>query len=330
MKLFGKEYESPYYRVIVIFGIKIRLMRRHRVAHLIRDQLRRDALPSFEFDAFRAFEWHLLENNHIMNLERPEILGDKILWLRRNYYSNLPLYHRLYNKETFKDWMAEQGLSGHVPKTYGAWDSMHDVEWDLLPDQFVIKAVKGTYGREVILVHNKSKLDMKATLARMAKWQTDGKPTRIMAEELLSEDTSGRLTDYKFFCIDGKCRFVIAYARGRDLGSVAEKTFNFYTPDWEKGKTIPDRVVIGPARAQVRDIPRPKHLEKMLALSEKLAAYFPLVRVDLYQCGDKIYVGELTFCPADGRIRFEPREFDKIYGDMCVLPEPLPPLGGGG
>ncbi|MCU0862051.1 MAG: hypothetical protein MUE65_07010, partial [Methanomassiliicoccales archaeon] len=73
--------------------------------------------------------------------------------------------------------------------------------------------------------------------------------------------------------------------------------------------------------ASTQDIERPRNLERMLDISRRLSSPFPFVRVDFYDLGDRVYVGELTFYPHGGMERFNKQEYDLMLGEMLVLPE---------
>ncbi|MCL1892560.1 MAG: hypothetical protein FWF97_04745 [Alphaproteobacteria bacterium] len=304
------------YRTLTIFGLTFRFIHRTRVrqANLW--------LQRMDIRFPEAFARHLQKTGQAMDWENPVTLSEKILWLWKYYYSRLPLFYRLYNKETFKYWMQEKGMGEYVPKLLGAWDRPQDIDWDKLPNQFVLKLVKGARGKQVMLVRDKSKLNKRHAIRKMKKWDYYGAKPRIIAEELLQDNDSGGLTDYKLFCLNGKPQYMIVYSRTKGTTRVSEKTYNSYDTNWKETPYV----VSVPSNPPRGNIPRPKHLDKMLALAKKLSAEFPMVRVDLYLIGDKIYVGELTFIPSGGKMLIEPMEYNKKLGDMLELPEKLPPL----
>ncbi|MCL1892561.1 MAG: hypothetical protein FWF97_04750 [Alphaproteobacteria bacterium] len=315
MKIISKTTDGLY-RIFNIFGLKIRVFNfgRVRKAHYW----------------VRHENWKLIEANaHYsrktgvpLDLENPVTFSEKVLWLWKYYYTRLPLFYKLYNKETFKQWMIEKSMGEYVPRLLGAWNNPRDIDWDGLPDKFVLKLAKGSFGKQVMLVHDKSKLNRKRALRKISRWAYYGEKNRIIAEELLSENDDGDLKDYKFFCIDGKPRFIIAYARGKELAGVFDKKRKCYDTNWSP---LPYLVSMG-ITPQRGNIPRPKHLDKMLDLAGKLAVEFPFVRVDLYLVGDHVYVGELTFIPFGGKMIVSSPEYNKKLGDMLKLPEKLPPL----
>ena len=278
--------------------------------------------------------WHFENSGYLMDWENPKTFTEKILWLYKYYYSRLPLYYRILNKETFKELMIEKGFSDYIiPKLHRTWDKPEDIKWDALPDTFVLKQAIGNHGTEIMLVRDKSKLDKESALLKMREWRKSTRGEldttanfRIIAEEFLPGNDHGGFTDYKLMCLGGKTRFILAYTRKSDSTEVSEKTLGIYNPDWSK----PPFTIKTGRSPKPGDIERPKNLEKMVELADTLATVFelPLVRVDLYNINGRIFIGELTMLPAGAKYIFNPAEYDHIFGDMVILPEKRPLLNG--
>ena len=204
-------------------------------------------------------------------------------------------------------------------KLIGKYDSVNDIDWDALPDQFVIKTTHGSGGNNVVICPDKAKLDvlsLKGTLETSnhpvktntagREWAYYGLRPGIIVEELLinSENPKAGINDYKIFCYNGVAKYVVLDA-DRYIGHKR----NVYDREWN------DLHVLSDCPAVDREIPKPQNLDELLKVAEKLSEGFPYVRVDLYDVDNKIYFGELTFYPWSGYVQFEPDEWDTIFGE---------------
>ena len=176
-----------------------------------------------------------------------------------------------------------------------------------------------------VIITNKSELDLKALKRKIKKWQSANQYFRtgqewaykdvapkLIAEKYLKNDERDSLTDYKFYCFDGKPEFLEVH-----LDRVENHKRAFYDFNFER---LPFRYV-SEEKSISEKIKKPKTLEKMISLSEILAENFPFVRVDFYSVSGKIIFGEMTFYPSDGRKDFYPENYNKILGDLIVLPK---------
>lgn len=254
-----------------------------------------------------------------LDLKNPSTFNEKLQWLK--LHDRKTVYQTYVDKYQVKEYIAEQIGEEYVIPTIGVWDRADDIDFGKLPDQFVLKCVHGS-GCNVIC-KDKGSLDITDTKQKLDRWMhqswywpgrewpyRDVRP-RIIAEPYL-EDSSGQLTDYKFFCFGGEVRcFKIDFDRA--TGHRA----NYYTPDGELmrfGETIcpPD---------YDRKIDMPTSLEKMIEFAKKLSEGIPFVRVDFYEVNGHILFGELTLFPASGFGRFTDTVWDYRLGEWLVLPE---------
>ena len=213
------------------------------------------------------------------------------------------------------------GLQYVIP-TLGVWNHFDDIEFDTLPNQFVLKCTHDS--GSVILVDDKNQLDIRKAKRIMEKflgrnlyyyareWPYKNVPPRIIAEPYLKNDSGEELMDYKIMCFDGKvkCSFVCSERFNGDGLKVT-----FYDTDW---KVMPFE------RHYPRSehpIEKPLNYEEMVALAEKLAKDIPFVRVDFYEVNGRTYFGELTFYPGAGFEEFTPSEWDRTLGDWIHLPD---------
>lgn len=253
----------------------------------------------------------------IANLENPRLFSEKLQWYKLNHRD--PLMQRVANKYTVRDYISETGYGCLLNDLIGVYTDVGQIDFDKLPDQFVLK---GTHGSGFnIIVKDKSRLNRRHAKMMMRSWLNqhiawsgrewvyEKMPRHIIAEKYL-EDETGELRDYKFYCFNGTPAFMqLEVGRGTD-----HNTRNFYDMDWQLmpfGKELPHNPDI--------NVLRPVMFEEMKRIAADLSKPFQYVRVDLYQVGNKVYFGELTFFPAGGAPDFVPAEYDEIVGKMWRL-----------
>lgn len=254
---------------------------------------------------------------YLPNYEHPRTLNDKVAYYLENYFFKSPITKVIGTKYFAKKYVADIVGNEHVVQLLGVWDNPEDINWDLLPNKFVLKTVRGNFGREVILVSDKSKLNVSGMVKQLRflcentpgikEFKIDNK--RIIAEELL-EPEGNDLIDYKFFCSFGKP--LVAYCLAMKKNSetdVDSKTFSFYSvPEWK-------RLYIKADTHGFNNIPKPKNYIKMIELCEKLSKPFPLIRIDLYEIGDRVLVGEITEDASGGKSIMNPVIWDFKLGE---------------
>ena len=258
-----------------------------------------------------------------LNFDNPKTFNEKIMWTKL-YYQN-PLITVCSDKFAVKEYVKQTIGEGYYVPNIASWDDPDDIDFDALPDRFVLK-VNWSSGYNII-VKDKSKLDISATRATLKKWM---KPDRnsyyqyfnwgfkhakpvVYAEEYL-EQIDGQVYDYKFFTFSGEVK-ALFIATDRSSDSV---TFDFFDRDFNY---MP--FTYGHTRHANPLPPKPRNYDKMVELAEKLAKPFPFVRVDFYEVGDKIYLGEMTFYSGGGLLPFEPVEWDYKFGEWFQLPDKL-------
>ncbi len=258
-----------------------------------------------------------LETGKMMDWKNPKDFTQKlqVLKLRAKLdYEHLSLFQ---DKARVKDFVKERIGSEYVIPTYGVWDKAEDIDFDSLPDKFVIKPTHGGGGKGVVVCKDKSALDREKVRKiqekyskrilwkRYREYAYKGIQPRIIAELLLEDSqTPDHLEDFKFFCFNGKCEFFkINFVTDRHHA-------NYYTTDF---KLLEIEEVIWPRDPNI-DIPRPKNLELMVELAEKLSVGFPFVRVDFYNIDGKIYFGEFAFYPSSGFDNYAPEWADEWIG----------------
>lgn len=260
-----------------------------------------------------------------LNLEDPKTFNEKIMWSKL-YYQN-PLITKCCDKFAVKEYVAETIGEEYTIPTIGQWERPEDIDFDELPDRFALK-VNWSSGYNVIC-SNKEQLDKNATIDKLKKWTTPDrnayyqffnwgykymKPV-IYAEEYI-EQPNGQVYDYKFFVFNGEVKMMfIATDR---FGESNQLTHDFFDRDFNH---LPFRYG-GICHAE-KQPEKPRNYNKMIELAEKLAKPFPFTRVDFYEIGDRIYLGEMTFYPGGGILPFDPVEWDYEIGEWYQLPEKM-------
>lgn len=253
-----------------------------------------------------------------LNLNAPRSYNEKLQWLKLNDIH--PEYSKLVDKVEVKKHVSDKIGDKYIIKTIGVWDRIEKIDWDNLPNQFVIKATNDSGG--VVVCKDKSKLNIPEAIRKLsgtgktnyAKYNKEYPymdiPLRFIAEEYLEDESGYELKDYKIFCSYGKPKFLFV-ATGRQQH---DTRFDFYDLEFNH---LP--VLNGHPNADVWPT-KPENFEEMLEVASKLSEDFPQIRVDLYNCNGKIYFGELTFFHWSGFTPFEPREWDFKFGEMIQLP----------
>lgn len=248
-----------------------------------------------------------------LNLKNPKTLDEKNFWLR--IYSDLSQWTELADKYKVRDYIKQCGLSHILVKLYGVWDNAEDIDFNKLPDKFVLKTNHG-FSR-IILVTDKNQIEPQKVKKQLDKWVKEkyglvsfephylNIPRKIIAEEYLedfgSRNLSSSLIDYKFFCINGKPEIIkIMCDRQMIKSQLNEPGYKTFAVDldWNlRNDIIPETN----KRINYIKIPKPKCLEEMKEIANILAKPFPQLRVDLYEVNGKVYFGELTFTPGGGQ-----------------------------
>lgn len=253
-----------------------------------------------------------------LNLKNPRTYNEKLQWLK--LYHRKPEYTIMVDKFEAKKYVSSVIGDEYIIPTLGVYDSIDDIDFDKLPDKFVIKTTHDS--GSVLICKNKTSFDMKSlnkidkalrrnfvSITREYPYK-DVKP-RIIIEKFMVDESGTELKDYKFFCFNGKCEFLfIATDRSCDV------RFDFYDTSFnhlpfKQGHPI-----------ATKEIKKPKGFEKMIKLAELLAKNInPHVRVDFYNINGKIYFGELTFYHFSGIVPFEPNIWDYKIGELLILPK---------
>lgn len=247
-----------------------------------------------------------------LNLRHPKRFTEKLQWLKLN--DRNPLYIQLVDKIEVKKYIAEVIGSEYVIPTIGVWSKPEDIDWNSLPNKFILKTSHGSGGTGVVICTDKNQLDKKKAVelldsnmnadayATLREWPYKNIPHRILAEQLLEKDPLYKdVPDYKFYCFNGVPK-VLLIATNR----FSSHNFNYYDMNFERLNIISS----AGSNAAV-EFSKPAQFEEMKQIAEKLSQGFYHVRVDLYYSNNKIYFGELTFYDSSG--------FDNLSSDSVDL-----------
>lgn len=275
--------------------------------------------PSFFLDSIVLKAFFYFEIGYKLNLKNPKTFNEKLQWLKL-YYRD-PIMTKMVDKYEAKQYVAERIGEEHIIPTLGVWDSFDNIDFEKLPNQFVLKTTHDSGG--VVIVRDKSILDRNETREILMKsmkhdyyqltkeWPYKNVTHRIIAEKYM-EDESGELRDYKFFCFNGKVK---ALYIATDRFTKGEDTkFDFFDENFNH---LP--ITNGHPNA-TRPVKKPVSFDKMKELSEVLSKDLPHLRVDLYEINGNIYFGELTFTHLSGLVPFNPIEWDHKFGEWINLP----------
>lgn len=278
-----------------------------------------------------------------LNLEMPQTFNEKLQWLK--LYNRKPEYTVMVDKYKVREYIKEKIGEEYLIPLLGVWNKVEDINFDKLPDQFVLKCNHDSGG--MCICRDKSTFDVKQCKNYLndrlkhnyydlwREWPYKNVPRKIIAEQFIDvsstvsisdskavsvEDLQSEqgLLDYKFMCFSGEVKALfldVGVVRGSS-GHAEDYYRNVYDREFN---LLPVK--------ETRDnyplpIKKPQNFDQMVALAEKLSSGIPHIRVDLYNVKGKIFFGEFTFFHGSGLSNyFNPKEWDEIFGDWIRLPK---------
>ena len=263
-----------------------------------------------------------IKMNRSLNLRKPETFTEKIQWYKIHYRN--PLIGQCVDKYEVRKYVESKGLSSTLNKLYSVCSDPSEIDFNVLPERFVIKSTDGGGGENILICRDKASLNITETVDRLKKWKnkknvnagrewayTCIEESRYIIEDYLENESNPEagISDYKFFCFDGK-PYCVVYDIDRYIGHKR----NFYDIEWNNLNVTSDCPGFEDDGGN-----KPDGLEEMLKVAEILSSGFPFVRVDLYYIKGKVYFGEMTFYPWSGYVRFRPEVFDFELGKQFSL-----------
>lgn len=256
----------------------------------------------------------------VLHLKKPKTFSEKLQWLK--IYDKNQKYVEMVDKDLAKQYVGEIIGGEYIIPTIGKWESVEEIKFDSLPNQFVLKCTHDSGG--IVICRDKTGFDIdKAkniinnSLKNNYYFHAREWPYKYIKPKIIAEcfmNNNGKdLEDYKIHCFNGQPEVILVC---RDRYNKSGLTEDFFSIEWNhlnvSRKTHPNAT---------EKIPKPKLLKEMLEISKKLSKGIPFVRVDLYIIEDRIYFGELTLFPASGLAPFVPESFDSYLGEQLILPQ---------
>lgn len=256
-----------------------------------------------------------------LDLDNPKTFNEKMQWMKL-YYRN-DICTSMVDKIEAKKYVEKVIGPGYTIPTLGVWDSFDQIEWDKLPNQFVLKCNHDSGG--LVICRDKSKIDKQAARKKICKclktnyfwhgreWVYKNIKPQILAEAYMEDEHCKQLTDYKFYCFNGvaKCLYVSTGLEDHHSARMGFYDLDFKEMPFQRTDFL-----------TFEESPlKPKHFDEMVHIAEKLSKGFPFLRVDLYEINNKIYFSELTFIPCSGWMTLQPAEWDTVLGSWLEIPK---------
>ena len=254
-----------------------------------------------------------------LDLKNPKTFNEKLQWLK--LYDRKDEYTDMVDKYAAKKYVADKIGEEYIIPTIGVWNNPNEIDFDALPNQFVLKATHDSGG--IIICKDKKLLNetmAKKKLSKIMKrnyfyvgreWPYKNVKPRVIAEKYMEDSSECALKDYKILCFNGEPQYIEVH-----IGRFQDHICNIYTTDWKYVN-----VAMGMKNDSSITIEKPLQLSEMLECAKKLSAGIPQVRIDFYIVKDKVYFGEMTFFDESGFGKMEPDSFDFEFGKLIKLPD---------
>ena len=259
-----------------------------------------------------------LYTRHCLDLKNPIDYTEKLQWLK--LYNRCPEYTMMVDKIRVKEYVAKIIGQEHIIPTLGVWEKPEDIDFDKLPDKFVLKCNHNS-GSGMCICKDKNKLNLSEVKKKLKKglaqnyylhareWPYRNVHRQILAEKFMENGGEADLVDYKFFCFDGEPYIMYVSCDNSD-----HSTTDFFDMNYN---LLPIRM-----KDPNSNNPSPKKVEEfdeMRNYARKLSKGIPHVRVDFYVINHHVYFGELTFFHNAGFSLVHPDEWNRKLGDMIDL-----------
>ena len=255
-----------------------------------------------------------------LNLENPTTFNEKMQWLK--LYNRKPEYTMMVDKYEVKRYVADKIGEEYIIPALGVWDKFDDIDFDALPDQFVLKCTHDSGG--LVICRDKRKLNKKLIKKKIQKslkrnyywgsreWPYKNVKPRILAEQYVEDSfhpDEPSLLVYKIMCFGGAPK-IIQTIQG---DKTKEETIDYFDTEWNLlnlRQNYPN---------SERPLSRPEALDEMLRLAGEMSVGVPFLRVDFYEVEGRPYFSEFTFFSDSGMAKFTPEEWDTILGSWIDL-----------
>lgn len=255
-----------------------------------------------------------------LDLKNPQTFSEKLQWLK--LYNRRAEYTIMVDKIKVKEYVASVLGDEYIIPTLGVWEDPDKIDFDKLPDRFVLKCNHNS-GLGMYICTDKTKMDVEKVKADLRKglkenyykknreWPYKDVPRRILAEQFIDPTPNTELLDYKFFCFNGEPKYCQVINRQNDELHIDFFDYNWNHQTFHEPREFP--------HAEIKP-KKPCHYDQMWESARKLAKNKPFSRIDLYDTGNHVYFGEITFFPTSGLGGFDPKEWDFKFGKYLLLP----------
>lgn len=267
----------------------------------------------------RLKNWYFKITGKELNLKNPKTFNEKIQWLKLN--DSTPIKTRLADKYLVRDWIKHQIGEKYLVQLFGCWKTFDDIDFNKLPDKFVLKCNHGS-GYNIIIT-DKSKINIDEIREKINGWMSEDYalrglefhysaiPRRIIAEEYIEPAVSS--IELQAMCFNGEIKLILY----NTIKDIEKRRGCVFYDNWEPADFIIDPNL----HCSFETIPqKPDCYQEFVDIVKKLARGFYYVRVDFIICKDTLLFRELTFTHANGLSIFEPKEAVYVLGDMLKLP----------
>lgn len=277
---------------------------------------------------YRVFNW-ISDKNYLklyfrgaiggkLNLENPQTFNEKMQWLKLNDRNNE--YMNMVDKFKVRDYISHLLGDEYLIPLLGVWNSFDDINFDDLPNEFVLKCTHDSGG--IVICKDKSKINMADVKLKINKclrknfywigreWPYKNLKAKIIAEKLMVDDKNNDLVDYKFMCYNGKVKNIFTCTERRSLDGLK---VTFFDLNWD---VLP---IERKYSRSLKEIKKPINFDKMIELAEILSTNIRFCRIDFYEINNRIYFGEITFYPGSGMEKFKELQWDYKLGSLIQL-----------
>lgn len=257
------------------------------------------------------------------NMKNPQRFTEKLQCYKASYRNDLML--DCVDKYLVREYVEKKlGTDKYLNMLYQVCNCADEINFNALPEKFVIKTTDGGNGDNVLICRDKSQLNIQKAINTVNGWRNKkyyavsrewaykgAKKSRVIVEQFLESDENadGSIDDYKFLCYNGKFRYLWV-----DKNRYSDHRRGFWDENFQFLKGVK-------SDHPTFDIPPalPQNIEEMKQVAEKLSEDFPFARIDFYNIKGKIYFGEITFYPWSGYVQYTPDSFDYELGQNFIL-----------
>lgn len=304
-------------------GLRLIKSNRRVFLYVVFDKMNKHGMLHWLNDSTFLKIYYWLTFGKKLRLKDPIFFNEKLQWLK--LYDHRLEYVSMVDKIAVKDYIAKRIGAEYIIPTLGVWDRPEDIDWDILPNQFVLKWNHDS--GSIVICKDKNKFDREAAIKKLSygakvngfwygrEWPYKGVSPKLLAEKYMEDSKTSELRDYKVFCFDGVVKIVLIASDRQKKGE--EVKFDFFDVEGNHLNIVNNH----PQASVIPELP--VTFNKMVALAEKLSQGFPHLRVDFYEVNGDVYFGEITLYHGSGFMNWKPDEWNEIMGNWLHLPNRL-------